>query len=41
VDGNPANNLGWQGTTDPNKNFGNATSWASPRRFILTARLDF
>ena len=41
VDGNPANNLGWQGTTQPNPNFGNATSWAAPRRFVLTARLDF
>jgi hypothetical protein len=41
VDGNPAGNLGWQQTTQPNANFGNATSWASPRRFTLTARLDF
>jgi hypothetical protein len=41
VDGNPANNLGWQGTTQPNANFGTPTSWASPRRFTVTARLDF
>jgi hypothetical protein len=41
VDGNPANQLGWQGTTQPNANYGNATSWAPPRRFTLTARLDF
>ena len=41
VDGNPANNLGLAGTTQPNANFGNATSWASPRRFTVTARLDF
>ncbi|HQQ77217.1 MAG TPA: TonB-dependent receptor [Thermoanaerobaculia bacterium] len=41
VDGNPAGNLGWQQTNQPNANFGNATSWSSPRRFTLTARLDF
>ena len=41
VDGNPAANLGWQQTNEPNSNFGNATSWASPRRFTVTARLDF
>ena len=41
VDGTPASNLGPQGTTSPNPLFGTATSWASPRRFVLTARLDF
>lgn len=41
VDGTPASNLGVQGTSQPNSLFGTATSWASPRRFVLTARLDF
>ena len=38
---NPPTSLAPQGTTQPNANFGNATSWAAPRRFTLTARLDF
>jgi len=41
VDGTPASTEGPQGTAHPNPNFGNATAWAAPRRFILTARLDF
>ncbi|MGZ6971022.1 MAG: hypothetical protein ACXVID_05110, partial [Thermoanaerobaculia bacterium] len=43
ADGPPATSptYGAQGTKQPNSNFGNATSWAAPRRFILTARLDF
>lgn len=41
VDGTPASNLGVQGTSQPNTLFGTATGWASPRRFTLTARLDF
>ena len=43
VDGPPtsAPTYGAQGTSKPNANFGNATSWAAPRRFVLTARLDF
>ncbi len=36
-----AANLGPQGTTQPNANFGSATSWSAPRRFTLTARVDF
>lgn len=40
-DGNPKSTLGPQGTTSPNPNFGKATSWASPRRFLLTALLNF
>jgi hypothetical protein len=36
-----AANEGPQGTTLPNSTFGNAIAWAAPRRFILTARLDF
>jgi hypothetical protein len=36
-----AANEGPQGTSQPNSNYGNATSWAPPRRFVLTARLDF
>jgi hypothetical protein len=43
VDGPPASSptYGAQGTSKPNPLFGTPTSWASPRRFILTARLDF
>ncbi len=40
-DGVPASTMGPQGTTQPNPNYGNASSWASPRRLVLTARLDF
>jgi hypothetical protein len=40
-DGDPPSSLGPQGTTEPNALFGTPTSWAAPRRFILTARLDF
>jgi hypothetical protein len=43
ADGPPASSptYGAQGTTQPNPTFGNATAWASPRRFTLTARVDF
>jgi hypothetical protein len=43
ADGPPPSSptYGAQGTTKPNPTFGNATAWAAPRRFILTARLDF
>jgi hypothetical protein len=41
VNGTPYSTPGPQGTSQPNPNFGNATSWASPRRFVLTARVDF
>jgi hypothetical protein len=41
VDGTPASNLGVQGTSQPNALFGTPTSWASPRRLVLSARLDF
>jgi hypothetical protein len=41
VDGNPPTSLGPQGTSQPNPAFGTPTAWAAPRRFILTARLDF
>ena len=41
VDGTPASTEGPQGTSKPNPDFGNALSWAPPRRFVLTARLDF
>jgi hypothetical protein len=34
-------NEGPQGSKSPNPTFGNAIAWAAPRRFILTARLDF
>ncbi len=41
VDGTPASQLGPQGTSQPNALFGTPTSWSAPRRFTLTARLDF
>jgi hypothetical protein len=41
VNGSPYSTPGPQGTSKPNPLYGNATSWASPRRFVLTARLDF
>jgi Carboxypeptidase regulatory-like domain/TonB-dependent Receptor Plug Domain len=41
VDGTPASTEGPQGTSQPNPLFGTPTSWAAPRRFVLTARLDF
>jgi hypothetical protein len=43
VDGPPASSptYGAQGTSQPNPLYGTPTSWAAPRRFILTARLDF
>ena len=41
VPGVPARNMGPQGTSQPNPLYGTPTSWASPRRFVLTARLDF
>jgi hypothetical protein len=34
-------NLGPQGTSQPNRFFGTPTSWASPRRFVLTAYFNF
>ncbi|HQR45977.1 MAG TPA: carboxypeptidase regulatory-like domain-containing protein [Thermoanaerobaculia bacterium] len=40
-DGVPASTMGPQGTTSPNANYGVASSWAAPRRLVLTARLDF
>ena len=40
-DGVPPSTLGPQGTTQPNPQFGQATSWASPRRFVLSALLNF
>jgi hypothetical protein len=40
VDG-PGNTYGVQGTSQPNPLYGTPTSWAAPRRFVLTARLDF
>lgn len=40
-DGVPASTLGPQGTTQPNPQFGQATSWASPRRFVLSALFNF
>ena len=42
-DGPPASNptYGAQGTTQPNPQFGTPTAWAAPRRFVLTARVDF
>ena len=40
-DGTPPRELGPQGTTQPNPNFGAADSWAAPRRFILTALFNF
>jgi hypothetical protein len=41
VDGTPASTEGPQGTKQPNPLYGTPTSWAAPRRFTLTARLDF
>jgi hypothetical protein len=41
VSGPPPLYIGTQTTTKPNANFGNATSWASPRRFVLTAYFNF
>jgi hypothetical protein len=41
VDGTPASQLGPQQTKQPNALFGTANSWATPRRFVLSARLDF
>ncbi len=41
VPGVPAANLGPQGTSQPNPLYGTPTSWATPRRFVLTARVDF
>src|SRR5450830_1728758 len=43
VDGPPDSSptYGAQGTSQPNPLYGTPTSWASPRRFVLSARLDF
>ncbi|HUM01943.1 MAG TPA: TonB-dependent receptor [Thermoanaerobaculia bacterium] len=41
VNGNPYSVPGPQGTSKPNANYGNANSWASPRRLVLSARFDF
>ncbi len=43
VDGPPASSptYGAQGTSQPNPLYGTPTSWAAPRRFVLSARLDF
>jgi hypothetical protein len=41
VNGVPARNMGPQGTSQPNPLYGTATAWATPRRFVLSARLDF
>jgi hypothetical protein len=41
VDGTPASTEGPQGTSQPNPLYGTPTSWAAPRRFVLSARLDF
>jgi hypothetical protein len=42
-DGPPASapTYGAQGTSKPNSTYGTATTWAAPRRLVLTARLDF
>ncbi|HYN42228.1 MAG TPA: TonB-dependent receptor [Thermoanaerobaculia bacterium] len=40
-DGVPPSTLGPQGTTQPNPQFAQATSWAAPRRFVLSALLTF
>ncbi len=40
-DGVPAATMGPQGTTQPNPLFGTATSWVSPRRFVLSALFNF
>jgi hypothetical protein len=41
VDGTPPRNLGPQGTSEPNPLFGQYTTFADPRRLLLTALLDF
>ena len=41
VDGTPAANLGPQGTSKPNPLYGTGTSWAPPRRLVLTAQFNF
>ncbi len=41
VDGTPPSTLGPQQTKQPNPLFGTETSWTSPRRFVLTALLNF
>ena len=41
VDGTPARNLGPQGTTKPNANFGAPTAYTAARRFLLTALFNF
>ncbi len=43
ADGPPASNptYGAQGTSQPNPLYGTPTTWSAPRRFILTARVDF
>ena len=41
VDGDPASTLGPQGTSKPNPNFGKATAWSAPRRFVLSALFAF
>ena len=41
VNGTPYSTPGPQGTSKPNPLYGTPTSWAAPRRFVLTARLDF
>ncbi len=41
VNGTPYSVPGPQGTSKPDPNYGVATSWASPRRLVLSARLDF
>lgn len=41
VVGNPPSTLGPQGTSQPNPQFGQATSWTSPRRFVLSALFNF
>lgn len=41
VQGSPRSELGPQGTSQPNPNFGVANSWSSPRRFVLSALLNF
>jgi hypothetical protein len=37
----PASNEGPQGTSQPNALYGTPTTWAAPRRLVVTARLDF
>jgi hypothetical protein len=41
VDGDPASTLGPQGTSDPNPAYGTPTSWAPPRRLVLSAQFNF